>query len=73
MEWEVRKDVIMESAGEGDMLGVDTLAPPGRCRNSCASYPPCGPEDGGLHAEVEVVEAARDRCQWSLVYAAEAV
>lgn len=64
----------MELAGEVvDRMDVDIIAAPGRCRNSCASAPPCVVGADG-HARVVVVAGtARDRCRLSWASQSEEV
>lgn len=61
--WEADQDETAVSAAEGGRWDADIAAAPGRCRNSCASSPPCGRGEDG-HAGVGA-EAGRDRFPWS--------
>lgn len=65
------QDETAVSGAEEDKWDADTAAAPGRCRNSCASSPPCG---RGEHGYAGVVEGtARDRYPWSWASRSEVV
>lgn len=66
------QDELVGLAGQVDRMGVDIIAAPGRCRNSCASAPPYVVGEDG-HARVVVAGTVRDRCRLSWALQSEAV